>query len=121
MKMASGIITNKGGRTCHAAIVAREMGLNAIVGVGNATSVLETDMKVTMSCAEGETGYVYDGFLNYAVDKVTVDDNKKLPVNLMLNVGNPETSFNASLLPNKGVGLARLDFIITNYICIKTN
>ena len=102
MKIASGIITNKGGRTCHAAIVAREMGLNAIVGVGNATELLQTGDKVTMSCAEGETGYVYDGFLKYTTNSFNVNLNKKLPVKLMMNVGNPEASFNASILPNSG-------------------
>lgn len=116
MKKASGIITNKGGRTCHAAIVAREMGLNAIVGVGNATTVLCSNMNVTMCCSQGETGYVYEGLIDYKIDTIEFDSSKELPVNLMLNVGNPESSFNASLLPNSGVGLARLEFIISNYI-----
>lgn len=116
MKKASGIITNKGGRTCHAAIVAREMKLNAIVGVGNATEVLHTGQDVTMCCSKGETGYVYEGLLKFNIDNIEFNSSKKLPVKLMLNVGNPEASFNASLLPNSGVGLARLEFIITNYI-----
>ena len=117
MKISSGIITNKGGRTCHAAIVAREMGLNAVVGTNNCTEVLKDVNKVTIYCADGEEGLIYDGLLNFHVDKFELT-NKELPVNLMLNVGNPETSFTNSLLPNKGVGLARLEFIINNYIKI---
>lgn len=118
MKIASGIITNKGGRTCHAAIVARELGLNALVGTGNATSVLNNDMSITISCSEGEQGNVYDGILDYEIETATISSDLELPVNLMLNVGNPENSFNASLIPNCGVGLARLEFIISNYIKI---
>lgn len=118
MKISSGIITNKGGRTCHAAIVARELQLNAIVGVGNATSVLKTNDAVTLSCAEGEQGFVYKGILEYQIEKIKIDKNLKLPVKLMLNVGNPENSFNSSIIPNSGVGLARLEFIISNYIKI---
>lgn len=118
MKIASGIITNKGGRTCHAAIVARELGLNAIVGTGNATEILHNDMTVTVSCCEGETGHIYDGILKYEIETIDVDKNIELPIKLMLNVGNPENSFNASLIPNSGVGLARLEFIISNYIQI---
>ena len=116
MKKSSGIITNKGGRTCHAAIVARELRLNAVVGCGNATSVFNNEQDVTICCAEGETGKVYDGILKYTIDKIVVDNNKKLPVKLMLNVGNPENSFISSLIPNQGVGLARLEFIVSNYI-----
>ena len=118
MKISSGIITNKGGRTCHAAIVARELCLNAIVGTSNGTEILKDVREVTMSCAEGEQGFVYDGILNFTIDKMTVDKNLKLPVKLMLNVGNPENSFNSSIIPNSGVGLARLEFIISNYIKI---
>jgi len=117
MKISSGIITNKGGRTCHAAIVAREMGLNAVVGTNNCTEVLKDISKVTIYCADGEEGTIYNGLLDFHIDKFEVN-NKELPVNLMLNVGNPETSFTNSLLPNKGVGLARLEFIINNYIKI---
>ena len=117
MKISSGIITNKGGRTCHAAIVAREMGLNAVVGTNNCTEVLKDVSKVTIYCADGEEGLIYDGILKFHIDKFEIT-NKELPVNLMLNVGNPETSFSSSLLPNKGVGLARLEFIINNYIKI---
>jgi len=118
MKISSGIITNKGGRTCHAAIVARELNLNAVVGVGNATSVLKGVEAVTISCAEGETGFVYDGLLPFHVDKLAVSSDMKLPVKMMLNVGNPECSFENSLIPNSGVGLARLEFIVSNYIKI---
>jgi pyruvate,water dikinase len=118
MKKASGIITNKGGRTCHAAIVARELGLNAIVGVGNAIEKLKTNDSVTMCCSRGETGYVYDKILNYSIDKISFDSSKKLPIKMMMNVGNPECSFHSSMIPNDGVGLARLEFIITNHIKI---
>lgn len=118
MKISSGIITNKGGRTCHAAIVARELGLNAIVGVGNGIGVLETDQYVTLSCAEGEVGVVWEGKLDWEIESVGISSDLKLPIGLMLNVGNPENSFNASKIPNSGVGLARLEFIISNYIQI---
>ncbi len=118
MKISSGIITNKGGRTCHAAIVARELGLNAIVGTGNSTQVLNNLQEVTMSCAEGEQGFVYDRKLEFKIEKLKVEKDTKLPVRLMLNVGNPENSFNSSIIPNSGVGLARLEFIISNYIKI---
>ena len=117
MKISSGIITNKGGRTCHAAIVAREMGLNAVVGTNNCTEVLNNIEDCTIYCAGGEEGVIYNGILNFHIDKFEIN-NKELPVKLMMNVGNPETSFNSSLLPNKGVGLARLEFIINNYIKI---
>ena len=120
MKMSNGIITNKGGRTCHAAIVARELQINAIVGTGNATEKLFDDDKVTLSCIEGE-GIVYKGCLNFKKEEHKIDLNKKIPIKLMLNVGSPDLSFSASLLPNKGVGLARLEFIITNYIKIHPN
>jgi len=118
MKIASGIVTDKGGRTCHAAIVARELGLNAVVGCGNATKILEGDMGVTLSCAEGETGIIYKDLLPFHIDKLSVSKDMKLPVKLMLNVGNPESAFENSLIPNSGVGLARLEFIVSNYIKI---
>lgn len=129
MKKSSGIITNRGGRTCHAAIVARELGLNAIVGTGCATSVLTTGMDVTMNCAEGEQGLVYAGRIPFHVDTADLDLNSSKDagadadagaggVKLMLNIGNPENSFNASVLPNSGVGLTRMEFIISNYIKI---
>lgn len=118
MKISSGIVTNKGGRTCHAAIVSRELGINALVGTGNATEILNDGDEITISCAEGETGYVYEGILKYKIDEFKLEKNISLPVKLMLNVGNPENSFSASLIPNNGVGLARIEFVINNYIKI---
>jgi pyruvate,water dikinase len=118
MKISSGIIANKGGRTCHAAIVARELGLNAIVGTSNATLLLQNIDTITISCADGEKGNVYNGILNYEIEKIQVDETLQLPVKLMLNMGNPENSFHGSKIPNSGVGLARLEFIISNYIKI---
>jgi pyruvate,water dikinase len=118
MKISSGIVTNKGGRTCHAAIVARELGLNAIVGVRNGTEILKSEQEVTLSCAEGEVGIVWEGKLDWEIESIKLSSNVKLPVGLMLNVGNPENSFAASRIPNSGVGLARLEFIISNYIQI---
>jgi len=118
MKKSSGIITDKGGRTCHAAIVARELGINAIVGTSNGSSKLLNESEVTMSCAEGETGKIYKGSIDFEIEEYEINTNKKLPVNLMLNVGSPEMAFSASLLPNMGVGLARLEFIINNYVQI---
>ena len=120
MKKSAGIITNKGGRTCHAAIVAREMGLNAVVGTSNCTEILKYVKDVTIFCADGEEGIVYKNKLKFHIDHMEME-NKELPVKLMLNVGNPETSFANSLLPNVGVGLARLEFIINNYIKIHPN
>ena len=121
MKISSGIITNKGGRTCHAAIVAREMGLNAIVGTQTATTVFGVDDPpvVTMNCAEGEVGQIYRGTPSFEKRTHQIDTTKKLPVKLMLNVGSPENAFSSCLLPcQRGVGLARLEFIITNYVRI---
>ncbi len=118
MKIASGLITNKGGRTSHAAIISREFGLNCIVGCGSDINILKDDDIVTISCSEGEEGHVYEGVLKYHIDEINIDNNLKLPVKLMLNVGNPESSFSNSQLPNSGVGLARMEFIINNYIGI---
>jgi len=118
MKISSGIVTNKGGRTCHAAIVARELGLNAIVGTANGTEILTSGLEVTLSCSEGEVGVVWEGKLNWEIESVKLSSDLKLPIGLMLNVGNPENSFVASKIPNSGVGLARLEFIISNYIQI---
>lgn len=118
MKKSSGIITNKGGRTCHAAIVSRELGINALVGTGNGAEIINDGEEITISCAEGETGYVYKGILNYKIEEFELEKNICLPVKLMLNVGNPENCFSASLIPNNGVGLARIEFIINNYIKI---
>ncbi|WP_305812167.1 phosphoenolpyruvate synthase [Photobacterium leiognathi] len=118
MKRASAIITNRGGRTCHAAIIARELGIPAIVGCGNATEVLTDGAVITASCAEGETGYVYQGELNYEVRRSSVDELPMLPTKVMMNVGNPERAFDFAQLPNEGVGLARLEFIINKMIGI---
>ena len=116
MKKASAIITNKGGRTCHAAIVAREMGVPAIVGCGNATEVLTEGHAVTVSCAEGDAGVVYDGAIKYRKTEFNLDELPSIKTPLMLNVGSPNMAFNFSHLPNAGVGLAREEFIINNYI-----
>lgn len=116
MKKASAIITNKGGRTCHAAIVAREMGLPAIVGCGNATEVLQPQQPVTVSCAEGEEGIVYAGPVKIEVTETDIDQLPVTHTPLMLNVGSPSMAFQAAELPHKGVGLAREEFIINNYI-----
>jgi len=118
MKKAAAIITNKGGRTCHAAIVAREMGVPAIVGCGNATELLKPGQLVTASCAEGDTGIVYDGKLKFEVVETSLDDLPPIDTPLMLNVGSPEMAFRYSHLPHHGVGLAREEFIINNYIQI---
>jgi pyruvate,water dikinase len=116
MKKASAIITNKGGRTCHAAIVAREMGVPAIVGCGNATHVLQDEQLITASCAEGDEGLIYDGKLKYSIVQTDLNDLPKIETNLMLNVASPSLAFRFSHIPNKGVGLAREEFIINNYI-----
>ncbi|MEL0028568.1 MAG: phosphoenolpyruvate synthase, partial [Perlucidibaca sp.] len=116
MKRASAIITNRGGRTCHAAIIARELGVPAIVGCGNATEVLSDGMPVTASCAEGDTGFIYEGLLDFEVQKNTIDSMPKLPFKIMMNVGNPDRAFDFATLPNEGVGLARLEFIINRMI-----
>jgi pyruvate, water dikinase len=118
MKKASAIITNKGGRTCHAAIVAREMGVAAIVGCGNATTVLQNGNEVTASCAEGEQGKVYKGRLKYTLVSTDLRDLPTIQTPLMLNVGSPDMAFRFAHLPHKGVGLAREEFIINNYIGI---
>lgn len=118
MKISSGIITNKGGRTCHAAIVARELGINALVGTENATEILKTNMEVTISNSTGEKGNVYLGIIPFKIDELEINNKLSLPINLMFNVGNPDNCFSSSLIPNKGVGLARLEFIINNYIKI---
>jgi pyruvate,water dikinase len=118
MKRASAIVTNRGGRTCHAAIIARELGIPAIVGCGNATTALEEGERVTISCAEGDTGYVYRGALEFEVTRQDVGNLPKLPVKIMMNVGNPELAFEFAQIPNAGVGLARLEFVINNMIGI---
>ncbi len=118
MKKAAAIVTNRGGRTCHAAIVARELGVPAVVGTGNATEVLKDGMEVTVSCAEGEVGYVYDGKIEYEVEEVDINTLPKTKTPIMMNVASPEGAFNFSFLPNAGVGLAREEFVINNYISI---
>ena len=118
MKLASAIITNRGGRTCHAAIIARELGVPAIVGTGNATELLENNHDVTASCAEGDTGKVYQGKLNFEHTFSEVEDLPEIPVKIMMNVGNPSRAFDFATIPNAGVGLARLEFIINNTIGI---
>lgn len=116
MKKASAIVTNSGGRTCHAAIIAREMGIPAIVGCGNATEVLHTGQAVTVSCCEGEDGKVYAGLLPFEVKEVKLDNLPRTRTNIMMNVGNPDEAFSLAAIPNDGVGLARLEFIIANQI-----
>ncbi|HMN06557.1 MAG TPA: phosphoenolpyruvate synthase [Flavobacteriales bacterium] len=116
MKKASAIITNKGGRTCHAAIVAREMGVPAIVGCGNATDLLDTGMEVTASCCEGDTGVVYGGIIPFRKEETLLTDLPEVRTPIMLNVASPDLAFKFSGLPNAGVGLAREEFIINNYI-----
>ena len=116
MKRASAIVTNRGGRTCHAAIIARELGIPAVVGCGRATDVLQEGMLVTVSCAEGDTGFIYDGLLETEVSEVQRGVMPDIPVKIMMNVGNPQLAFDFCQLPNQGVGLARLEFIINNNI-----
>lgn len=116
MKRASAIVTNRGGRTCHAAIIARELGIPAVVGCGDATSKIKTGQVVTVSCAEGDTGFIYDGKLDYKVVSSRVDQMPKLDLKIMMNVGNPERAFSFAKLPHAGIGLARLEFIINRMI-----
>jgi pyruvate,water dikinase len=116
MKKASAIVTNQGGRTCHAAIIARELGIPAIVGCGNATQVLRSGEPITVSCAEGEEGRVYPGLLPYEVTEIPLEELPRPRTQLMMNVGNPEKAFGLSGIPCDGVGLARLEFIIANHI-----
>lgn len=118
MKRASAIVTNRGGRTCHAAIIARELGIPAVVGCGNATETLKTGTLVTVSCAEGDTGHIYDGLLEMEVTEVERGAMPEIATKIMMNVGNPQLAFDFCQLPNSGVGLARLEFIIINNIGI---
>ena len=118
MKRASAIVTNRGGRTCHAAIIARELGIPAVVGCGDATRTLAEGSPVTVSCAEGDTGNVYAGLLEIEIDEVALDRMPKCPTKIMMNVGNPELAFEFRRLPNEGVGLARLEFIINRNVGI---
>lgn len=116
MKRASAIVTNRGGRTCHAAIIARELGIPAVVGCGDATEILKDGMLVTVSCSEGDTGFIYDGLLETEVTEVQRGVMPEIDVKIMMNVGNPQLAFDFCQLPNAGVGLARLEFIINNNI-----
>ncbi|MDB5828777.1 MAG: phosphoenolpyruvate synthase, partial [Variovorax sp.] len=116
MKRAAAIVTNRGGRTCHAAIIARELGIPAVVGCGDATDLLKEGTLVTVSCAEGDTGYIYDGLLETEVTEVKRGEMPEIDLKIMMNVGNPQLAFDFAQLPNHGVGLARLEFIINNNI-----
>ncbi len=116
MKMASAIVTNRGGRTCHAAIVSRELGVPAVVGCDNATALIKNNSPVTVSCAEGDVGKVYAGLLDFEIKTTDLSGLQRPKTKIMLNIGNPELAFKTSFLPNDGVGLARMEFIITEYI-----
>jgi pyruvate,water dikinase len=121
MKKAAAIVTDRGGRTCHAAIIARELGIPAVVGTGNASRVLADGVPVTVSCAEGEAGLVYEGLLDYTLNETSLDTMPPAPVKIMMNVGTPEQAFSFARLPHHGVGLARLEFIINRQIGIHPN
>ncbi|MEM8814985.1 MAG: phosphoenolpyruvate synthase [Pseudomonadota bacterium] len=116
MKRAAAIVTNRGGRTCHAAIIARELGIPAVVGCGNATETISDGATVTVSCAEGDEGYVYEGELEFEKQQIELDSLPDIPVKIMMNVGNPDRAFDFASIPNHGVGLARLEFIINRMI-----
>ncbi|HVN47075.1 MAG TPA: phosphoenolpyruvate synthase [Steroidobacteraceae bacterium] len=116
MKRAAAIVTNRGGRTCHAAIIARELGIPAVVGCGDATQRIREGQEVTVSCAEGDSGFVYEGLLEFERKQVELDSLPKIPVKIMMNVGNPDRAFDFAAIPNHGVGLARLEFIINRMI-----
>ena len=116
MKRASAIVTNRGGRTCHAAIIARELGIPAVVGCGNATDLIQPDQDVTVSCAEGDTGNIYQGLLDFKVNESEISNMPDLPFKIMMNVGNPDRAFDFARLPHCGIGLARLEFIINRMI-----
>ncbi|HEX5090546.1 MAG TPA: phosphoenolpyruvate synthase [Nocardioides sp.] len=118
MKRAAAIVTNRGGRTCHAAIIARELGIPAVVGTGSATKELTDGREVTVSCAEGDTGFVYEGKLDFTVERTELDEMPEVPVKIMMNVGTPDQAFAFSRLPHRGIGLARLEFIINRQIGI---
>jgi pyruvate,water dikinase len=116
MKRASAIVTDRGGRTCHAAIIARELGIPAVVGCGDATDLLKNGQEVTVSCAEGDTGFIYEGALDFELRENTIESMPNIPFKIMMNVGNPDRAFDFQALPNEGVGLARLEFIINRMI-----
>ena len=114
MKTAAAIVTNRGGRTCHAAIVSRELGIPAVVGAENATTNIKSGEKVTVSCAEGDIGKVYKGEIPFVVNKTDLSSLKQPSTEIMINLGNPELAFKTSFIPNDGVGLARMEFIIVS-------
>jgi len=116
MKRAAAIVTNRGGRTCHAAIIARELGIPAVVGCGDATKVIKDGTEVTVSCAEGDEGFVYEGKLEFEETRIELDALPEIPVKIMMNVGNPDRAFDFATIPNRGVGLARVEFIINRMI-----
>lgn len=118
MKKVSAIVTNRGGRTCHAAIIARELGIPAVVGCNDATETIQEGQAITVSCAEGDTGMIYDGALEFQVEEIKVDTLPQIPVDIMMNIANPERAMSFANLPNAGVGLARLEFLISNSIGI---
>jgi len=118
MKIASAIITNKGGRTCHASIVSRELGIPCIVGADDATVKIKSGKKITVDCSQGEIGYVYDGIMDFQIKETNLENLKRPKTKIMMNVGAPDIAFSSSFIPNDGVGLARLEFIINNYIKI---
>jgi pyruvate,water dikinase len=118
MKTAGAIVANRGGRTCHAAIVSRELGIPAVVGAEDATENIQTGREVTVSCAEGDTGIVYDGMLPFHVEELSLKDLKRPRTKIMMNLGNPEEAFSLSMIPNDGIGLARMEFIVNSYIKI---
>lgn len=121
MKRAAAIVTNRGGRTCHAAIIARELGIPAVVGCGDATDSIKDGTPVTVSCAEGDEGFVYEGLLKFERKQIELDSLPEIPVKIMMNVGNPDRAFDFANIPNKGVGLARLEFIINRMIGVHPN
>lgn len=121
MKRASAIVTNRGGRTCHAAIIARELGIPAIVGCHDATQTITEGQKITVSCAQGDTGYIYEGELPFEIQKIALDNMPPLPFKIMMNIANPDRAFDFQFLPNEGIGLARLEFIISQTIGIHPN
>lgn len=121
MQKASAIVTNRGGRTCHAAIIARELGIPAVVGAHDATEKLKMDQEITVSCAEGDTGYIYEGIIPFKINEINVESMPKSPCKIMMNVANPDKAFELSKVPNHGVGLARVEFVINRNIGIHPN
>src|SRR6185312_3401176 len=118
MKRAAAIVTNRGGRTCHAAIIARELGVPAVVGTGNALDKIVDGQEVTISCAEGDTGFIYEGVLEFERITADLESMPPAPLKIMMNVANPERAFDFAMLPNAGVGLARLEMIIASHIAV---